>query len=315
MPVFVDPSELKKNSLFPDDIDAIPCPGLEEATGADFVIARIPVSPVAFLDSHIRLKSLFCQRKSGYDAIGDFNQIWLEIGRMKSKDIPMMQCFILPIGKFYGDQDGLLRIEGKKPLKNSERITYLTYLKNEAEWGYSGMQVRRLNDEGELSLFVQAQTEELERIENRDSVKEVFSKGVAIIPDDPFQEVREVDDWRNLFLNGIKGIGLKTLDSIQEYAQDDLPGAFRALQYIVNLDDKGKSLHRIGGIGTKTISNIRKMLGLKDGQNIYVRDFDCQTEFNAGWRSALDSFREMLEAGKKKPAEIWKQLRDEEIPF
>ena len=169
MPIFVDPDELQSNRLWPKEIDASPCEGLEALTGADCVIGspKLPaaVSPVKALVSHIKFRSLFFNRKSGYDAIGNFDQVWHEIGRMKDCNIPMQQCFILPIGIFKPNKDGLLRIEGKRPLKNNASIEYLTYLKNEAEWGYSGVQVRRLNDESELALFIQAQIEELERID------------------------------------------------------------------------------------------------------------------------------------------------------
>jgi hypothetical protein len=312
--IFVDPSELRQNSLFPNRIDTIPCPSLEAVTGADFVISRIPVSPVTTLSLHIKSKSLFCQRKSGYDAIGDFNQIWLEIGRMKQ--IPMQQCFILPIGKFYGDAEGLLRIEGKKPLKNAERITYLTYLKNEAEWGYSGVQVRRLNNEDELELFIEAQFDELQRIENRQGKKEIFTKGISTFPaDDPFQEVSKIDDWRTPFLTGFPGIGIKTLENIAEYLKDDFVSFVRAIQVIVNTDSESKPLHKILGIGDKTRQEVKRLLGLKDNHNILVRDNDPLTDFQAGWNSALDGFMVLVKEKGVNPQKAWKQMREEEIPF
>ena len=314
--IHCDPSELRDNSLFPSSIDVRPCPGLEALTGCDFVISRIPISPVNALQLHISSKALFCQRKSGYDAIGDFKQIWLEIERIQNCKIPMAQTFVLFIGQYKPDKNGNLA------LKTRKETPYLTLLKIEAELGYSGVQIRRLNDESELSLWIQAQYEELKDIEERGNKKEIFTKGSGWTKDDdPFQDVIEIDDWRNLFLNGVKGIGLRTLEYIQEYAQDDLSGAFRALQFIVNNDPEGKPLHRIKNIGNETRSLVRRILGIEDKYNIYIREANSQTEFNEGWNSALDGFKSLIEEkdenGKPKrtPSEAWQQLRNQEIPF
>lgn len=318
--IFTDPSELRENSLFPSGVSVIPCPGLEAETGADFVISRIPIDPVSALSLHIQSKSLFCQRKSGYDAIGDFNQIWLEIARFQLLKIPMQQCFILPIGRFYPDDAGLLRVEDKTSI-DIHRITYLTYLKNEAAWGYSGIQVRRLNDEVELALFIQAQFEELQRIESRGNKKEVVTKGTEWVYDDPFQEVTEINDWRTLLLSGIKGVGIETVKNLIQYFEDNIshiwPSGYHAYSVLTAEDCKGKAIHKISGWGNGKRKALRDLLGLPDGLNLSIEDVteEKKWDYIKGWYAGLDAFKYLIDEKKLSGPEAWQQVRNKEIVF
>jgi len=316
--IFIDPSETRSNSLFPPSLSTIECPGLEADTGADFVIARLPIPPTETLQLHIDHKSLFCQRKSGYDAIGDFNQIWLEIARFQALKIPMGQCFIIPIGIFYPDSSGYLKIENKRQPANLEKISYLTYLKNEAGWGYSGAQVRRLNNENELEFFIQAQVEEFQRIEDRGNLKEVYSRGTAFVTNDPFQEVKEIDDWRNLLLSGLKGFGLKTAQSLGDYIDQNLDhiwhSGYWALKILTDQNEKGKAIHDIPGWGEVSRKRLRDILGLPPTVNLSVTHLEDRYDYEAGWNASIDLFRELVEKGKS-PVEAYNQVKKIEIPF
>lgn len=316
--IFADPSELKSNSLFPDGISVLPCPGLEAETGVDFVISKLPISPVSALSLHIKSRSIFCQRKSGYDAC-NFDQIWLEIARIQKCHIPINQAFVLPIGIFRPSSDGLLRIDGKRPLENNEKLTYLTYLKQEAEWGYSGVSVRRLNDESELSLFIQAQMDELMRVEGRDNKKEVWTKGSDWEYTDPWQDVKEIDDWRNLFLSGLKGFGPKTAKNVQVYIQDHIDHVWENGYYVLRIlteeNEKGKPKHNIPGWGDEKRKRLREIMGLQKGFNIGLEEVELPRPYTAGWTAALDAFKYLVEEKKKSGPQAWMQLYNEEIPF
>jgi hypothetical protein len=319
--IFVDPSELKETSLFPNSITVTPCPGLEALTGCDFAIARIPISPVNALDLHLKNKTLFCQRKSGYDAL-NFDQLWLEVSRMKQA-IPMQQCFVLFIGKFY-DKDGLLRIEGKRPVSQNEKFQYKTFLKIEAELGYSGVQARRLNDESELMTWIEAQYEELERIEERGNKKEVWIKQPKPFEEneDIWQEVKPIDDedWRYLFFCGLSGFGPKLAQNVREYIQEHVDHVWESGYFVLRIlteeNEKGKAAHNIPGWGEKSRKKLRRLMGLPDKFNLSVDDLSTCDSHYKGWCDALDNFRVMVEERKDKTAaEIWQQLRNEEIPF
>lgn len=298
--IYLDPSENRINSKSP--IGGIESPGLEALTGADFVISRIPVDPVIALDVHIQNRSLFCQRKSGYDAIGDFNQIWLEIARMQACRIPMQQCFILPIGIYKPNDDGYLRIQGER---SNRSILYETYLKNEAEWGYSGVQVRRLNDESELPVFVKAQFDELVRVEGRGGIKESYPQRPVpnFEPDNIWQTVSELDKekWEYFLMAGLHNFGVDTIRNVNDYIQENIAHVWGcglyALKVISDENEKGKAVHNVKGIGDGKRAYARRVLGLPKGFNLSVEEIGIHRSFVHGWYAALKCFEELLKSG------------------
>lgn len=311
MPIFISPDRTQ----YPASLDAIICAGLEELTGADMCVSRFPMLPTLALERHIQQRTLFVQVKIGYDAIGDFSQVDREIARFQACKIPMQQAFILCCGQYYPNEEGLLRIKGVKPLENNKSIKYETFLKLEAEWRYSGMQVQRLNDIEELPTWISAQLGELERIEARGK-KEIYPKGEPFVPEqaDIWQPVVEVShhDPRYVLCAGLKGFGPKRAQAVLDYIATELPhlgirfdgvdSEFRTTLYhflkvLTEADAKGKPVHKISGIGQEGFRELRQLVGLRDGFNLSAtNDVDHNgAGYMRGWYGALKCLKELIE--------------------
>lgn len=324
MRLLIDPDELSPNSLLPQfTIPFEPNPELESLTGADFAIAEFPL-PIneSTLEAHIKDGTIFVQRKSGYDFIGNFEQAHREIARIQACKIPMRQAFILAIGHYKPDDNGLLRITGKRPLDNNKSLKYETFLALEAEYRLSGVNVVRLNDESEIETWINAQVRELETIRNRGNKKELFTTNNFMIYEpgnepDYLQEVVEVSetDIRYFLACGLKGFGQSTANNLVEYCQSYTPNLDRwgvyALKVLTDLDEKGKPVHNVKGWGKKGIEKLRLILGLPDNYNLDVREieFDSDKAYMRGWNTALEIFLGLVKEGK--PAtEAWQMVKN-----
>ena len=327
MKIYIDPSELSTNSLLPKfDIESIPLPGLEELTGCDFIVSKFPLPPSEnTIQAHIQSHALFCQRKSGYDFIGDFNQVFKEIARMQACNIP--NPYILAIGHYKPDDDGLLRITGKKPLQNNRSITYDTFLTLEAEYRYSGCQVVKLNDESEIETWINAQMRELETIQNRDKRKELYPDTNFPIFEpghepDYLQEVEEIPDTdiRYFLARGLKGFGQTLANNLVEYADNETPQVHRwglyAMKVLTDEDEKGKSVHKIKGWGNGKRKKFRDILGLSPGYNMSVREIEFEREraFVKGWQTALNFLEQLIRDGHESNA-AFSAVRKMEVEF
>lgn len=312
MKIFIDPSELSSNSLMPQLPNSQPSPGLEDLTGCDFVVSNFPL-PFSenTLQSHIQSGALFCQRKSGYDFIGNFEQAHREIARIQACKIPMHQAFILAIGKYYPDDNGLLRITGKRPLDNNKSLKYDTFLALEAEYRYSGVNVVKLNDENEIEIWINSQLREYQTIKDRNFKKELYPSTSTPITHpqdgvDYLQAVFEVpdDDIRYFLNSGLKGFGQKTANALVDYAKEhqghlDAWGIYY-IKILTDEDEKGKAIHNVPNWGDKSRAKFRKILGLPKGYNLSVREeaLDGEQQFKSGWRMALIVMRQLIEQGK-----------------
>lgn len=311
MKIFIDPSELSQNSLMPQMPNSQSCTGLEELTGCDFVVSNFPL-PLneQTLSGHIQSGALFCQRKSGYDFIGNFEQAHREIARIQANKIPMHQAFILAIGHFKPDDNGLLRITGKRPLENNKSIKYDTFLALEAEYRYSGVNVIRLNDESEIEIWINSQLREYETIKSRDFKKELYPSPQAplLFPDNEInilQEIKEIPDTDiRYFLNsGLKGFGQKTANNLVDYVQSNMghldSWGIYYIKILTDEDVKGKAIHNISNWGEKSRAKFRQILGLPKGYNLSVREIelDGEQQFRAGWKMGLLTMRDLIEKG------------------
>lgn len=315
MDIRIDRSELSSNSLFPTLPNSRPEPGLEELTGADWAISKtfLPINQDT-LAVHIQAGTIFVQNKFGYDFIGNFEQIWKEVARIQACKIPMGQAYILRIGHFKPDSDGLLRITGKRPLEHNKSITYQTFLNFERQLLRSGVWVQALNDDSEIESWIEAVLRTDESISSRNGQKLIYPQRPKIIEpleDDPdnvtfdlFQEIIEIppDDVRNLAA-AFPGCGQVTIDAIVKYADDNYIAhtGINFIRLMTDVDSKGKPAYNIKGIGKKSVEKWRGMLQLPDGFNLRFQEveFDTDRAYNRGWREGLQLFRAMIEDGVK----------------
>jgi hypothetical protein len=271
MPIFIDPDELKSSSLLPSIPDSIDCPGLETLTGADFCISQLPISPVDDLEMNIEERSIFVQRKSGYDILS-FDNLKSSISRMKKCGIPHGQCCLLFIGQDWEDDDGLLRMTNYKPYGET---TYKTFIKLKAKWrGREGF-VDWINKPEQLQEWIEAQLEFIKECESQPSKEFYPQQQVPYLePDDIWQEIVEVpkDDWRYFLCAGLDGFGPITAKNLQEYIQNEQPhlwsSGYHALRLLSEEDEKGKPVHDIKGWGNKSRLKLRNLLIQRPGREL-----------------------------------------------
>ena len=320
MTIFVDPDELKSSSLLPFLPDSRPCPGLEALTGADFAISRLPLAiNEKTLPTHIQKRTVFVQRKHGYDVLS-FDALKSSIARMKAAKIPQQQSILLFIGKDWQDDSGLLRVENSKPYGDS---TYQTFLKLKAKWRYRGGVVDWLNNPEQLPIWIQAQIETLNDIET-EGKREIYPNRPEpnFEPDDIWQETEEVkkEDIRYFLCAGLFGFGPKLANAVREYANQNTPRLDSWGVYYLKLltdEDKGsKPVHKVPGWGDKRRTDLRQILGLPSGYNLSANEIETDEgkAFFKGWFAALKSFKEMVDEGHK-PITAWQALMKQANEF
>lgn len=314
--IFIDPDELQTGRKFPDNIPTFPCPGLEARTGADFIISKLPIDDIDF---HLKNKSLFVQRKTGYD-IFSFDQTRSELARMKACGIGMQQAFLLFIGRCYPDETGAAIIN--HTLQHGDRkVPYKTFEEIQMYAEGRGVKFRQIPSDNELPVWIEAQFTAIEKMED-EGCKEFYTKEKAYWndPDDIWQELVEVhkDDWRHTLVAGLEGFGPKLALSVHEYLVQNpslYPTLFNALLVLTQLDDQGKQVHSIKGWGIKSCYKLRSQLGLlnsydlpKDNrpkepfvQNLFAAfttdEDDPSVAFWRGANAAIDTVADVAKAG------------------
>lgn len=281
MSILIDPDELKSSSRFPFSIATISNPGLEALTGSDFVISQHPIQVVQeTLQSHIDGKSLFVQRKHGYDIL-NFDGLKSSISRMKKCDIPQQQCILLFIGKdepaTLSDVDSdKFTISGQEPYAE---VTYKTLQKVKALWRYRGGVVDQIPYPEALAHWIEAQSEALQDVMEQGKREVYPSQQPVWESDDVWQEIEEVprDDPRWL-LCAIDGIGPTIANRVRDYCIAGGWGFtyYTALKVLTDLDVTGKSVHKVKGWGKGLRDKLRRMLDLSHNEmftyNLYVSD-------------------------------------------
>jgi hypothetical protein len=304
MSIFIDPDELKSSSKLPGIPDSIDCVGLEALTGADFVISQLPISPVDDLQMHIEDRSIFVQRKSGYDMLS-FDMLKSSIARMIKCGIPQNQCCLLFIGQDWEDDDGLFRVTNHKPYGET---TYKTFIKLKAKWRSRGGIVDWINKPEQLQQWIEAQLEVIEECDQQPR-REIYPKRQT--PDfefdnfltDTWQEIVEVpsDDWRYFLCAGLDGFGPTTAKNLQEYIQNEQPhlweSGYHALKILSEEDERGKPVHKVKGWGNKSRLKLRNLLALPKGYNLSVTEIGLRDLFHDGWYGALKAFKDLIENG------------------
>lgn len=270
--LFIDPSELRSTSKWPSTIKAVECPGLEELTGADFVVSKLPINPVSNLNWHKQNRSLFVQRKSGYDVFS-FEQTNIEIARMKAVGLSMQQCILLFIGRCYPDSSGLAVIDHQKP---HGETTYKTFEKRQALITGRGVQFCQIASVAELETWLEARVEAIQ-----DMVDEPV-KNVVVKPfvswqsedDDLWQEVQTPpkDSPEYSLVCGFDKLGPKRIKAAIQCCQENFMPVtgLNILKVLTQLNEKGKPVFKVAGWADKGIADLRATLGLKTFDNIEI---------------------------------------------
>lgn len=277
MPILIDPDELKTTSKFPN-IPTIENAGLETLTGADFVISPLPILVTReTLQTHITGKSLFVQRKHGYDILS-FDNLKSSIARMKECGIPQQQCILLFIGKdepqtIQNIDTDQITINGQEPYGET---SYKTFLKVKALWRYRGGAVDWIPYPEVLEHWIEAQSEALQDIQEQGKREIYNTQYPQWEQDDIWQDIEEVkkSDWRYTLVAGLDGFGPKLATNVKEYLISEGYGStlYTALKCLTDLDEDGKPVHSIKGWGKKSREKLRIMLDLPPGYNLYVSD-------------------------------------------
>lgn len=255
-------------TIYPSNFTSKNCPGLEALTGADMVLSQIPIPPTVNLDLHIKNRSLFVQIKIGYDIIS-FDQLHSSIARMQKCGIPKGQAILLPIGEYW--QDGLsnLRIKGKKPFGN---IPYSTLETIFDMWDMRGGIVepsppKHIDD---LQGWIDRKQHAFDKIA-KEGKKDVYPPRPEFIPEDIWQSVEEITDWRKFLVSGLDKFGSAKANAVFKYAREYFDGSPFGFYHILCLmtDEKdGKPVHKIPLWGDKSRQDFREQLGIQDHWNL-----------------------------------------------
>ncbi len=307
--LFIDPSELSSNSKWPQTIHSIPCDGLEALTGADFVLSKLPINPVSNLDWHRENRSLFVQRKTGYDVFS-FEQTNVEIARMKAVGLSFQHCKILFIGRCYPDKTGLAVIDGQKP---HGEITYETFEKRIALMVGRGIEFCHLPSVNELETWIKARVGAIQDMDN-EPVKNVVAKPFVSWQsedEDIWQELRTPakDSPEYSLVCGFDKLGPKRIKAAIQACQDNFfpVTGLNILKVLTQLNEKGKPAFKVTGWADKSVAEMRQTLGLRTypsagglpawHQNIFITSLPDYTDMGTAWANGVEdglSAMEML---------------------
>lgn len=302
MIIFYEPDATKYPQSFLDI--AKHCNGLEQLTGADFVIAKLPIPPTNNLKIHIDSKALFVQLKIDYD-ICSFDQLHSSIARMQQCKIPKGQAVLLPIGEYWQDENGLLRVKGQKAFGDT-RYTALGTIYD--MWSMRGGIVEPLppKDTDGLMGWIERKWSSIEKIE-KEGTRDIYSPSPVFQPDDIWQEVKEIKDWRKTLVSGLDNFGSKKANAIFNYIRDETPESeynfYFVLSILTDEDTNGKAIHsKVPLWGDASRKDLREKLGLIDGWNL--GELSYRIAFYHGWKAFGQEFVRLIAKKKKLSTQV-----------
>ena len=288
--IFIDPSE---NRFFTDfsALKSVPVAGLEEYTGADFIISPLdlPWVPI-FYQRHIDAGALFVQRKSGMDLPSSVpDRINSSLARMRAlPGIHQSQCVLLFIGVMLVDADGKCTIDYRK-VDQYGADSYWMIQGAISKWSGRGGCYENIPKKSLFAEWVNMKARHANEFA-AEPVKYVYAEKPAMtaLPmdendksRDPFQELVKVSDWRNTLLT-LPGVGPSKVQALFEVLQKNVsyfhdgtrvtdsttctPALIDALMLLSNykLSKRIKTI----GIGPGVVENVRKWLGIPDGWDL-----------------------------------------------
>lgn len=296
MPLYYDVSESRKGSRLPQDVIEYgkSYPGLEEVTGADFVIIPeysitdrvkhsdkpLPVTAKEFdlsvpdcakmrasSDADIIVEyavsgALLVQRKSGMDLMNSLGErmndalsrMWV-LGTYSAG-----QRILLYTGNYSRASNGQLMLNGNKV--NYDYFSFTCALDSFHDRG--GVTVN-LADDSLMLQWIKYRERKLKEYQHNDThwiFSNVCYPEDLPRPDDPLQLPRKVSDAR-LFVASIPGLGVDKVNALWYYVMDIVgqpPNLYQLLQYATSYE----TAKYVSGWGKKSIENTRAYLGLPE---------------------------------------------------
>lgn len=118
----LDPSEVRANTrLYTTGLEYTLCDGLEEMTGADFLVSamKAPCNSEGLIRLHLKHGAILVQRKHGRDLVGSLEKrMKLSLAKMRAFGANKHQCVLLVIGLMTCDKNGKCLIDGRATKRN-----------------------------------------------------------------------------------------------------------------------------------------------------------------------------------------------------
>ncbi len=304
--IYFDPDEQHRFT----SIDAEPCLGLEALTGADFLIADLPIEPVENLAWHLENRSIPVNLKVGYDALNNSDQRHKFAARVQRLGFKV--AFLLGVGS-YRNKDGFLQVSGYKSNDNVSYAAFQQMKLNEVARGVTWDSIETLDD---LPNWIHSAAKMMEL----PGKNVVFSKAQYPLHEwyddtvsDPWQSMEEVspESVQHILACGLPGFGPKRANAVIEYlTRNKYPVClYTALAVLCQIDEKGKRVHKIPSIGAEYWKRSRDWVfrcqtvdGKEDDNkvvgslNLCLHSTEDQQEFWRGAKSALNQFHGFFQA-------------------
>lgn len=258
--IFVDPSELREGSLLGDldHTNIQQLEGLEMWTGADLMISAspFPATTEVLVREHIRAGAILVQRKSGLDlphSIGE--RMGSSISRMREAGARQPQCVLLFIGVLTCNAQNFAIIDGR-----NTQIDFWSVQGAISKWHDRGGVFESISRSsllvGWLNMKLRHLTEYV-----KTPVKDFWPPKPDVTDNNnPLQFPQTVSDGR-ITLATLPGIGPVRAKAIWSYLGPDASLA-NALCLLTN--PHSKLVEEVGGIGKKTIENIRAYMKIDE---------------------------------------------------
>lgn len=285
MQIFAEPVG-EKNFFEPfPNLPVCYVPGLEEMTGADFVISPLdlPWVPV-FYQKIIDSGAAFVQRKSGTDLPSSIpDRLNSSLARMLSlPNIKQSQCVLLFIGVLLEDADRNVTIDYRKVNQYGENVYWM--IKGAlAKWLGRGGVVEDIQKKSQFPEWAMMKARHANEFQ-MEPIKYVYAEkptltalplqdGKSSKPTDPFQELVSVKDWRNTLLT-MPGMGPSKVQALYEMLKSHIeclqdgetPHLTDALIMLTNY--KLSKQNKVVGIGPGIVESQRRWLGIPDGWDL-----------------------------------------------
>lgn len=300
--IFCDPDEL--DSLAP--LNPVSCPGLEQLTGADFLLSSMPILPTSNPQWHIENDSILVNIKRGYDLVVNHDSHKNMAARMQKLGVRPGRAILLGVGD-YRDKDGFLHVTGYN--KPPSTIPYKVYLQTVVNCLSRGLIWLTVPSSDHLPDFIAS-------IDKRPSESiTVYNKGSYSWGDEWWQQVEEPanDDIRKILSCGLPEFGPKKAQALYQYLTDNhLPlNLFNALVVLSAVNEKGKRQFDVPMFGIKSHRQIRSLLfNLNEDHTSNCNLSLDGGDFQQGAKAALDQFHLLFQEKLKGGMEFRKAYEE-----
>ena len=252
--IFVDASELRKNTTMPTIENAVVSDDLESRTGADFLVSPMdmPISTDTLLREHLKRGAILVQRKHGRDLASSIGtRMNSSLSRMLTWGAIRPQCVLMFVGIMTCNRNNNAVVNKQQTGKS-----YWSILGATQKWVDRGGSYVNLPRAGLIEPWCKMRMRHI-REYNKKHHKEIWPAPPEVLAHDSFLQILQpVYDGRVL-LASIPGIGAKAANLLHEEFKGDIASA---LCWLTMPSAKGKT--RIKGISTKTFESARAFLAL-----------------------------------------------------